>query len=313
MLGHKAGNQAGDFIYSSFNLQMCIITKYIAGQSIDIIQEDIQDFFGEMARKNINANKSALILLYSQCIALKEGPEILDADHVGNIPTERALLSRSKVWPVVLITSKIYQLVRAYLFQKLDDISLDVIHFSEVMCENGLLRPVLLMGIWFEGLASYQFARQTNDTDKWMKKGEAVLAKMKHWSEHSSWNFENKMLLLEAEKMRTTGDFDKTEILYERAIRSAHEHKFIHEEAIASENAGFFHYERRQYQKSSAFLMHSVRCYEKWGARAVARRVENFMVSSYGPGSLQRRPNYDVIGSIYASKKGSHKKRQERE
>ena len=294
MRGHKAGGQAGDIMYSLLNLQMFIVTQYIAGKNISIIQKAIQDFF----KKRINTNKGALILLYSQCIALKEGLQILDTDRIGNIPTERALLSRPKVWTLVLITSKIYQLIRAYLFRKLDDISPDVVNVSEVIREIGMLRPVLLMGIWFEGLASYEFARETNETEKWMKKGGAVLAKMKHFSEHSLWNFENKMLLLEAEKMRTLRDFDKAESFYERAIQSAHEHKFIHEEAIASELAGLFHYERRNYKKSSAFLMHSVRSYEKWGARAVARRVENFISSSYGPELLQRRPNYDLSGNI---------------
>ena len=77
-----------------------------------------------------------------------------------------------------------------------------------------------------------------------MEKGETVLAKMKLLSQHSSWNWENKMLLLEAEKMHTLGDFDGAASFYERSIQSAREHKFIHEEAIASELAGLFYLER---------------------------------------------------------------------
>ena len=52
---------------------------------------------------------------------------------------------------------------------------------------------------------------------------------------------EQNVMLLEAESMFTNGDFDRAGPLYDSAIRSAREHKFIHEEAIASELAGTFY------------------------------------------------------------------------
>ena len=50
---------------------------------------------------------------------------------------------------------------------------------------------------------------------------DGVLEKMKLWSQHSSWNWENKMMLLEAEKMHTLGDFNSAASFYERSIQSA--------------------------------------------------------------------------------------------
>ena len=89
-------------------------------------------------------------------------------------------------------------------------------------------------------------ARQTKDSEQKMRlieKGDNVLTKMRYWSEHSSWNWESKMTLLDAEKMYTLGSFDQALLFYERAIRSANEHKFVNDEAD-----GFFFLTNDEYE-----------------------------------------------------------------
>ena len=133
------------------------------------------------------------------------------------------------------------------------------------------------------------FSRAIRDSERsrWIEKGEKVLTKMKYWSELSSWNWESKMVLLEAEKMYTAGKFDQAALLYERSIRLAHDHKFMNDEAIACELAGVFFCEQGLSDiKGEALLLHSVQCYTTWGALAVARRVETFIVSKYGTESV---------------------------
>ena len=93
---------------------------------------------------------------------------------------------------------------------------------SDILENKHQLRPNLLFGIFFEGLASFLLARQTtrdSERSRWIEKGEKVLTKIRYWSEHSSWNWEDKMVLLEAEKMYTMGNFDQAALLYEKAIR----------------------------------------------------------------------------------------------
>ena len=132
------------------------------------------------------------------------------------------------------------------------------------------------------------------------------------------------MVLLEAEKMYTMGNFDQAALLYERAIRLSHEHKFINDEAIASELAGIFFCERGlNDMKAEALLLHSVQSYKTWGALAVARRVETYIANKYGLDSVrlssvlpqryfqkkcQQKPKY--IASILESNNDSSKKRQ---
>ena len=100
---------------------------------------------------------------------------------------------------------------------------------------------------------------------------------MKKWLRYSDWNFENKLLLIEAECYNTRKEFDKAAKCYEASIKSAQEHKFNPEEAIANELAGIFFFERESYQKSRIFFLQSIQCYKKWGANVAATRVEQSM------------------------------------
>jgi tetratricopeptide (TPR) repeat protein len=176
------------------------------------------------------------------------------------------------------------------------------------------LNPQFLMGYFFEGLTSFLLARRSSgDTStKWIDRGDSMLTRMRSWSEHSKWNWENKMLLLEAESMYTKGEFDRAESLFDSAIRSAHEHRFIHEEAIASELAGMFYQEMGNHQKSYLYLAHSLECYEKWGAHAVARRVGSVIRDRFGPDICQLETGAVApLQHLFASSQG--KKRQQEE
>jgi len=139
---------------------------------------------------------------------------------------------------------------------------------------------------------------------------------MQCWSEHSSWNWENKLLLLEAESVHAKGEFDRAGSFYDNAIRSAREHKFVHEEAIASELAGSFYFERGFRQKSHTCLVHSVECYEKWGAHAVARRVETVIREYFGTDVNQpvsSGGDDTSLEHVLSSSQGYEKRRQHNE
>ena len=300
---------------------MHIVTSYCAGDSLDDIQKNAQDLIitNKDSQTSLLLDVGTSLLLYHQARVLKGGLLALDDKPPNNIPTEIETLQQfstnpdffsanNNSLPLFLSANKIHQLVRAYLFRQLHDISLDIADMN-----NHQLRPLFMFGLFFEGLASFLLARQTSDSERsrWIDKGDKVLTKMKYWSEHSSWNWESKVILLEAEKTYTAGTSEQAASLYERAIRLAHEHKFIHDEAIASELAGVFFSERGLRMKAEALLLHSIQCYKTWGAIAVAKRVETFLAAKYGSilSTLDERIN--MMRSIFSFNSVSSKKRQE--
>ena len=199
------------------------------------------------------------------------------------------------------IACNIHQTMRVFLFRhtnEMEDIP-DILNFA--LERRALPQPVLLVGIFHEGLVSFHMARQSNNI-KWRSKGEDSLERMIYWSQFCQWNFLNKALLLEAEKMYFMGDFERASKLYDEAIATSHSHKFIHEEAIASELAGHFYYERKGFQEEAlGFFAHSVRCYEEWGAKAVASRVEKFVRNSFASSDLLRWPAHYTISLDFSS------------
>ena len=62
--------------------------------------------------------------------------------------------------------------------------------------------------------------------------------------------------------------------LYEKAIRSAHVHGFVHNEAFANELAGLF-YAARGYEKIATTYLRDARyCYLRWGAERKVRQLD---------------------------------------
>ena len=146
------------------------------------------------------------------------------------------------------------------------------------------LRPIFALGIFYEGLMCFLSSMAAeNDSTKvtWISRGRSILERVRRWREYSSWNWENKVLLLEAMEMHTFGNYDVAKQLYISSIQSAHAHKFFHEEAIASELAGDLSYKQGHQIDSYALYMHSINCYIKWDALAVAMRVQSSIDSKF--------------------------------
>jgi len=311
-LGHKAGQQSGDIVFAFKNLGHAILTDYVAGQILDTFQMNLLEFLTKLQIHGLQVFSKNPLLLLSQVMVLKEGLHMSSVAHVDNMPTEPEILADARSGPSVSTMGKLHHITRAFLFRQTNDILLQL-NTSESDNEN-FQQLHFVFGSFFEGLASFLLARQTSpiESTKWSEKGQLMLTKILCRSDHSLWNWENKTLLLEAECMHTKGDFGRARTLYDDAIRSAREHKFIHEEAIASELAGSFYFERGFHQKSYAYLVHSVECYEKWGADAVARRVQAFVREKFIEGADQFESNaVTSLEHLFVSIQGSKNKRRE--
>jgi len=257
------------------------------------------------------------ILLYYQAVALRQGLHQIDAGaRVDNIPTEAELFAKKDLNVNVRISSIIHKLVRAFLFRKLSSNALDELNISETVIETKLvLRPKLCMGIFFEGLACFLYFRGSDDIDKTklIERGRSTLAKVRSLAEHSSWNWQNKVLLLEAMELHAMGNLDEAGPFYISSIQSAQEHKFIHEEAIASEMAGEYLFELGHQSEAYALYKHSIKCFNEWGANAVSSRVEADIQSKFGANvsHLEATTIDDILGGVSLNIESNQKRSYE--
>ncbi|KAL7539524.1 hypothetical protein ACHAXR_009351 [Thalassiosira sp. AJA248-18] len=126
--------------------------------------------------------------------------------------------------------------------------------------------------------AALNLARDTKQ-EKWRKMGEKALQFMSRLVEYSTWNFENKQILLQAEVHNLNGHYAMAELAYQASIASARDHKFINEEALAHELFGVFLLENKKAEKGMEQLNIAHDKYKQWGALKKAEAVKDFINS----------------------------------
>ena len=126
--------------------------------------------------------------------------------------------------------------------------------------------------VFYEGLIAFRLFRSGDEAK--LEVGKAAVSSFKAWVSHSTWNWENKLLLLEAEMLSCKQDVAGAEAKYQAAIESAKQHKFVHEEGLANELFAGFHAANGDTDRAKSHLSEARACYEKWGATAVVERLD---------------------------------------
>ncbi|KAL7525707.1 hypothetical protein ACHAXR_002151 [Thalassiosira sp. AJA248-18] len=112
--------------------------------------------------------------------------------------------------------------------------------------------------------------------------GEKALQFMSRLVEYSTWNFENKQILLQAEVHNLNGRYAVAELAYRASIASARDHKFINEEALAHEvncaSVNVIHSIHRCFTYQSSHL----KCQCWWGQMCPIGKLE-IHVHSFPP------------------------------
>mmetsp|Transcript_30204 Transcript_30204/g.58697 ORF Transcript_30204/g.58697 Transcript_30204/m.58697 type:complete len:275 (+) Transcript_30204:140-964(+) len=131
--------------------------------------------------------------------------------------------------------------------------------------------------VFLAGLVGFFVARkQTSDVEKWIHVGVRSMDTMKSWTEDSSWNYEHRLFLLEAEYYFFKGD--KHEHLasakYKQSIAAAKKHKFKNDEGLAAQKAAVFHRHYNRKKEALTNFQHAKACYESWGAEGLVKEIE---------------------------------------
>jgi hypothetical protein len=175
--GSTVGERSGDILHSTLNHASALGFSYLAGVNLSTIKEEIQDF---RKRKTLDAwiNTNATSI-DTQCNALQQGS---NEDSIDSI-----LVSTGDM--IHQINQVVYTIQRVFLFRRIEIITLNVPSFLEDM-KNGKhpLRPVLMVGIFFDGLVAFQCARRAMDKDsreKWYKRGVSSSKMLLSFSVHS--------------------------------------------------------------------------------------------------------------------------------
>lgn len=162
------------------------------------------------------------------------------------------------------------------------------------------------------GLVSFWLGRELEGKSKkrkrlaWLSRGSECKHALNNFAMKASiWNFENskwrifhaallvvvtfshfilvcvlpiEAILLLAEEQFTKGNFDEVGPLYDAAISSAKQHKFLSEEALANELAGHFYLDTGNKLKSIPYFSQAFQKYSEWGAVVKANTLTKYLI-----------------------------------
>lgn len=131
----------------------------------------------------------------------------------------------------------------------------------------------------------YLHRQRYNLEKKWhLKKIETNQKRMKKWARHAPMNIMNKLALVEAERASITANKERAVSHYQQAISLSREHFFLQEEALANELLAGFYLAENNSEEALSHLKSAHSLYEKWGASAKCRQLEqmhrHFLVPS---------------------------------
>jgi len=153
-------------------------------------------------------------------------------------------------------------LVHFYRREYMSVLELHALHEAE-----GVKQIVDFFRVFIAGISAMSLARDTAaQGSKMQDMGEKSTKIMTQLCHHSSWNFENKLHLLQAELHYLNEDIVAANTSYTDSIASARAHKFLHEEALACELHGIFLIENKLVDMGLEQLKMSACKYTEWGA-----------------------------------------------
>ncbi|AFZ19629.1 hybrid sensor histidine kinase/response regulator [Allocoleopsis franciscana] len=129
---------------------------------------------------------------------------------------------------------------------------------------------------------------------QYVEKIQSNLEKFKLWSKHCPSTYLHQRLLIEAELARITGNALEAQDLYDQAISSARENKFLQNEALASELAAKFWLGKGKEKIARVYMSEAHYGYQRWGAKRKMEDLEEkypqLVAKSSGVRSITETP-----------------------
>jgi len=138
--------------------------------------------------------------------------------------------------------------------------------------------------VFVHGLNSFQVMK-TQNTAKVRAISREAISTMKVAASQEievgrqSWNFRNKVRLLEAELQSFEKRNDEAEESYAAAITTARCSRFVHEQGLACELAGQHHKKNGDIMRASGFFEQAKQCYADWGSQPKVESINEQMES----------------------------------
>eukprot|EP00569_Conticribra_weissflogii_P000722 CAMPEP_0171357828 /NCGR_PEP_ID=MMETSP0878-20121228/46434_1 /TAXON_ID=67004 /ORGANISM="Thalassiosira weissflogii, Strain CCMP1336" /LENGTH=1324 /DNA_ID=CAMNT_0011863881 /DNA_START=50 /DNA_END=4024 /DNA_ORIENTATION=+ len=255
----------GDVEYVMYGSSLSCVQNLLCGNKLSTLEKDIAVTVSGMVRMN------QAYFLFSQ-LSLQKAVYTLTG--IKNDPFEIKFASMKNETDVIsafsatrpfLVQGVYFNIIfTAVLFRRFDEVSEVAEKYLSFGQQKSRLQDLFL--VFFQGLAAFHMFRHQGRDAKWLRIGESSMRQLQLWAGHSTWNFDNKFFLLEAESHFSKGEYDHAEMKYLSAIKSARTHRFLHEEGLSLELLSSFYEACEREDDQRNHLSRAIQCYKEWGA-----------------------------------------------
>jgi predicted ATPase/signal transduction histidine kinase/tRNA A-37 threonylcarbamoyl transferase component Bud32 len=272
----------GDMNHACYAAVAIVLCRLIAGEHLDIVAAEAERQLDFTARARYDATHAGIVGIARMLQVLRGEP----AQHRDEAAFERELAA-SRIQPPwarlfyytykalgrVLLGDGSAAIAAARQAQAVGAAVMGQIAESEVAFASAL------------AIAADYEAAPAATQEQYRAELAALQARFAEWQRHGRENFHARHALISAEIARLRGDELEAMRGYEKAIRSARDHGFVHTQAIAYE-LGARHFLARGYPLfADAYLREARACYSRWGAKSKVRQIDG-----HHPQLVESRP-----------------------
>lgn len=267
---YKLGLETGDIEFGTIAAHNYCLLSYFAGKPLKELGQEMA-MYSNIIRQFKQETNLYYNEIYRQTVLNLTGETVDPCDLTGEAYNEKVMVpvhidtkDGSALFDVYLLKTFLNYLFQNYT-KAIEYADMTKMHINNV---RGLfIVPVLY---FYDSLA--RLAGFPGIT--WMKQKQyltrirANQKKMKKWAQHAPANHLHRYNLVEAELASIKGRHIKAGMLYEKAIKAAHENGFIQDEAIACELTACFYLKMGIENIASVYFLRAQSNYRQWGATA---------------------------------------------
>lgn len=271
----QSGIEAGDLLIVGYSHCLLLENQYIMGVKLSGILEEVRrkrEIAARIKHENLLINvdiyeNAAKALMEIKEDKMSDAARGLNSEHLA----ELARKDQSSLATWYLRKMQVYYLMGDY---------------RKALGEAEKVQP--LMGAIFGFLQQSEYIfycsliitavyRELSPKERmhYRKKLKSNHRQLKKWAGSCRENFENMYLLVSAEIARINNQKERCMYLYDKAVQSAMENRYINYEAIANELASKFYLSVGLNKIAKSYMADACRCYRQWDAYAKVKQIKN--------------------------------------
>ncbi|MEL7564095.1 MAG: AAA family ATPase [Dehalobacterium sp.] len=271
----RTGMEAGDVLIIGYAHCLILELHYLLGVSLEEMAEEIQNKH-EIAVRLKHENFAFNVLIYEKAVSALLGRKSDSLASGAEKFQKGEVLSGAEHDQSSLVTFYFCKMQLHYLAgeyksaltaaQKGESFSKAILGFM-LSSEYCFYYSLVITAIYYK-LSFWDQKRL------WivLKKNQR---QMKKWAEACQENFRHKYLLIAAEIARLQNKKLKAMSLYDQAIRSARENRYIQNEALANDLAARFYLSHDLEKVARTYMLDAYRGYNRWGALAKVKELRD--------------------------------------